>query len=204
MDYPDRILHGSIPRAINNLIQSDYGAISRNVTKLSRGIQDLFDTASDYNQLKVAQYSSLVTSVANKIGALRPQFTPVPRPSDDQGLVNMISYLTEWAAEQTAPKEIGPLASSCTIMLDSLLNIDWSGRYSWAKGYFWSSWQANSAKSTAAQVYQYCDRISRLPPNGGVIPAYEDEVVGEENVAITREGVNQVAARLRKLMPQTA
>jgi hypothetical protein len=131
MDYPSRLLHGSLTRSINALVRSDYDVIARNTTKVSQSVQDLFDTSVDPNMLYVARYASLVTSIANKIGSVRPQWRPAPAVADDQGLVNVLSYVTQWATQQLDRKQLGTAASACIHWLDASLNIDWSANFKW-------------------------------------------------------------------------
>jgi len=170
MDFPSRLLHGSLPNVVNNLVQTDYGALSRNTTKLSTAVQNMFDSfGRDDGMMTVARYSSLVTSVARKVGLLAPRWTPiVPKPSDDEGVVNVFSYLSDWATQQLDRTSLMHLGSSCTAFLDAALNVDWSDTYVWNLGRDRASWDVNQWKNTMADVYQYCDRISKLPPSWGL------------------------------------
>jgi len=167
MDFPSRLLHGNLARVVANLIQTDYQSLQRNVTRLAAAVQSSFEAAvpSDSDFLQVAKYASLIQSIAKKVGVLQPRFPPVPRPSDDQGVVNVLSYVTEWISTQADKTEIRAAAQSCTALLDIGLNIDWSGTYYWAKGQRYADWNVNSWKDTGETIYSYCDRVATLDPS---------------------------------------
>jgi len=166
MDFPSRLIHGNLPHVLNNLVQTDYPAFGRNITKVASALQSLFDSAKDDGMLQVARYSLLMQSVAKKVGLLKPAWTPgpIPRPHDDEGIVNVFSYLTEWIQLQLDKPEIQSLGQSCTSFLDSALNVDWSDTYRWNLGRMYSSWNINSWKNTMADIYGYCNLIARMDP----------------------------------------
>jgi len=165
MGIPDRLLHGNLARAVNSLVQTDFGSLSRNTTKLASAVQALFETATDSEMLSVNKYSSLVNSVAKRVGTLNPRFPPAPKPTDDQGVVNMFSYLTEWISTQADKNEFRTLAKSCTALLDQALTLDWSDTYVWGQGRYQSSWDANSWKNAGRRVQEYCQKIQNLDPS---------------------------------------
>jgi len=164
MDFPNRLIHGSVARAVSAFVQTDFGALSRNVTKLSTAVSALFQTSSVYEQTQVDRFASLVTSIAKRVGALSPRFPPVPKPTDDQGPINAISYLTEWVATQANKDDVRNLARSCTALLDQALTVDWSDSYTWSLGRQSGSWDANVWKTTGQKVQEYCTRLQNLDP----------------------------------------
>jgi len=164
MDFPNRLIHGSVARAVSALVQTDFGALSRNVTKLSTAVSALFETSSVYEQTQVDKFANLVTSVAKRIGALSPRFPPVPKPADDLGPINAISYLTEWIATQADKTDVRNLARSCTALLEQALTVDWSDTYNWSQGRQIGQWNANVWKTTGQRVMDYCTRLQNLDP----------------------------------------
>jgi len=182
MDFPNRVLHGSLPSVVNNLLQTDYQALSRNVTKLSMAVFQLFDSfaSRDSGMWQVAKYSSLVTSVAKRTINIQPRWASiVPKPSDDQGVVNMFSYLSEFMISQMYPANLRSLGQSCTAFLDAVLNMNWADDYSWNLGRNTAHWDVNSWKSTMSTIYEYCDRAARLPPDMTVDDMLTNVNVGE-------------------------
>jgi len=164
MDYPNRLLHGNVARAVSALVQTDFGALSRNVTKLSTAVTALFETSTDYEQTQVDRISNMVTSIAKRIGALNPRFPIVPKPTDDQGPVNALSYLTEWISAQADKNDVRNLARSCTAFLEAALTVDWSDTYYWSQGRQAGTWNGNVWKTSGQKVLNYCSRLQNLDP----------------------------------------
>mgnify|MGYP007114685341 CR=1 FL=1 len=83
------------PNAANRL------HLGKNASRLAQGVRSVFDTSSDADLLQVSKYASLVDSISAKISTLDPQYpAPAPKPTDDEGMLNVMSYITEWASTQ--------------------------------------------------------------------------------------------------------
>lgn len=79
MDYPSRVLHGNVFHVANNLLQTNWLELSRNTTKLTTALQQIFNAFDDYDRFNIiAKYASLATSIASKIGWIKPNWSPSP------------------------------------------------------------------------------------------------------------------------------
>jgi len=164
VDVFGRVLHGSIPNLVDDLITIDFVNFGRNVSSLASAVVQSFDYSNDPSLLQVSQYSALVGSVADKFTALRPNYAPAPVTTDDQGVLNVLSYLIEWTTTQVDPLAWQRLGKQCVAVVTALLNTDWSGSYYWNHRTQSGSWDANSAKSTANIVFQYCTFVAGINP----------------------------------------
>jgi hypothetical protein len=150
------------------LLRTNWLDFARNVTRLSISLQALFDSLSPYDDMIwVAQYSSFTTSLATKVALVQPKWgpTPFPAPSDDQGIINILSYITEFITQQVDRRDVAAVGGACTQLLDEVLVTDWSGSYSWGKGRGYGQWDANSWKHNFNTIYGYCARVAALPPS---------------------------------------
>lgn len=164
LDVMNRFLHGSIPNLVNDFISIDFLNFGRNVSLLASAVGQSFDNSGDARLLQVSQYSSLVASVASKFASVTPNYGPTPAPTDDLGLLNVLSYLIDWTTTQTDPVAWKRLGKQCTAVISELLNTDWSGFYAWNHRQQTGTWNANSAKPTANTVYLYCSYVANLNP----------------------------------------
>jgi len=162
-DTFDRFLHGSVPDLLNDLITIDFYHFGGNFSALASDVVSSFDYG-DPDMLRVSQYASFVQSVSAKFQNLQPNYAPPPTPSDDLGILNVMGYLIDWANQQTNPVSWQKLGKQCTALIDSLVNQDWSGTYYWNHKTESAQWNANSAKSSAQTVRQYCEYIASINP----------------------------------------
>jgi len=144
-DYANRFIHGSIPDLTNDIAQSDWAKVGFNVSTLAGSISKAFDTShlGTYNE-NINQIASLVQSVATIISKIDPHWTlPAPQPTDDAGFLNTFSYLIDWVDEQADKTKWRNTAVSCVDLLDTVIPLDWSGKYVWHAGKRWDYFDWN-------------------------------------------------------------
>jgi len=168
VDLGSRALHGNVFDAVNSLLQTNFQAVASDVYRTADKIEKAFDMDPYPNPnsagfMSVAQYSSLVRSIASAVQGLTPKF-PSPAPIDpdgDGGLLDVLTYITTWADSQTNVTSIRSLAQTCDIVLDAALSLNWSGCYSWGSANT-AVWDASSAKPTVTKIQQYCEQVSKM------------------------------------------
>jgi hypothetical protein len=164
-DYANRILHGSVPDLINDIAQSKWSTLGNNVTSFSGSIRKAFDYTQlgSYNE-EINKISAIVESVSKIVQKINPAWTlPAPQPTDDQGFLNVFSYIVDWTNEQADKTKWKNTAVTCVDLIDAALPIDWSGKYVWHNGqrygyYDWNSW----INSNLPQVRDTCAYFAQM------------------------------------------
>jgi len=162
-----RLIHGNVPDMVNALIQTNYQTIGLDVYKAASKVLSAVDDSFDSGLLSVAKYASLVKSISARVNTMKPDFPSPPSadPDGDGGILGIISYASQWADTQTNLTSIVALANTCVAMVDTMMNTDLSGYYTWGQGSYYGTWDVNGGmRQYLPKIMQYCVRISKITP----------------------------------------
>jgi len=158
-DVASRVLHGNIADLINDVAQSDWSLLGQNVTTFAASIRKAFDytTTGSYEE-EINRIAAIVESVSAIVRKVDPKWTyPAPQPDDDAGILNMFSYLVDWANQQATTSKWSHAAQSCVDLIDTVIPIDWSGKYVWHNGKYYGTYDWNEwVNSNLPQVAETC------------------------------------------------
>jgi len=157
-----RVIHGNVPDMINGLLQSNFQKLGSDVYQTASRVESAFDSSNDYHLLQVARYSALVESISARLTTFNPIFAKpaVPDPDGDGGVLNILTYVTNWADLQSNATSLIALGQTCDTFAQAMLNTDWSGYYQWNNNQQYGTWNANGMKDTITSIQSYCRRVA--------------------------------------------
>jgi len=158
----------SIPNLLNEVLRVDFQALAQNLTRFALGVESVMrQNNQGEGMLSVAQYSSLVASIAKQANYLKPVQNPKYAPPEDlenndlmhfvvSGLMNIIDF------EVDDPQPWAELASTCMDFVDNFLSVNWAGNYvgEYGNRLSWSIMQ--QIQSPFQSVFDYCFALANL------------------------------------------
>jgi hypothetical protein len=175
-DVANRVLHGSVPDLVNDLAQSHWDILGQNVSTLAGAVKKAFDAYPgwEYNE-QINMWAAYIESVANIVRTINPDWTtPAPQPTDDLGILNVVSYVVDWSSDQAEKTKWRNAAVTCVDLMEAAIPINWSGKYVWHNGHYYGSYDWNDwVNYNLPKVRDTCSYFAKIksPPadEGGAV-----------------------------------
>jgi hypothetical protein len=170
-----KFFHSSMPDVTQRMLTSDKKAAMKAVNLMADKTFSVFNNNRVQGASEVAKISSMVRSWTSATGLMQVQdVCPAAGGSlcptsgsaiTDSDIISIPAYITDFLTKQADVAKWKNAGKLCSVFFQNLQSPNLAGSYQWSEDGVLKSetWDFNSAKSTFADIVQYCNLIAALP-----------------------------------------